>query len=76
MELVEPPEGASIGERITAAGFDAPPDEQLAPKKKVWESVQPDLATNAERVACYKGQPLVTSAGACTAASVAGGSIR
>jgi methionyl-tRNA synthetase len=76
VELVEPPEGAVVGERVTAAGYDGEPDEQLAPKKKVFETVQLDLATNAERVACYKGVPLLTSAGPCTAATVTGGSIR
>lgn len=34
------------------------PDAQLNPKKKVWENVQPDLRTNEEGVACYKGTPL------------------
>ncbi len=76
VELVDPPSGATIGERVTAPGFDGEPDEQLAPKKKVWETVQPDLATDEQRVACYKGVPLATTAGACTAASVVGGSIR
>lgn len=76
VELVEPPPGAAVGERVTVEGFPGEPDEQLNPKKKVFEAVQPDLATSAERVACYKGVPLMTSAGPCTAPSVAGGSIR
>jgi len=76
VELVEPPQGCVPGDRITAAGFDGPPDEQLAPKKKVFETVQPDLATDAALVACYKGLPLACPQGACTVKSVAGGSIR
>lgn len=38
--------------------------------------VQPDLATNAECVACYKGLPLLTSAGPAIVRSVAGGGIK
>lgn len=40
MELVEPPAGAAIGERLRVDGFDcSQPDEQLNPKKKVFEAV-------------------------------------
>lgn len=35
MELLEPPAGAAIGERVTVEGFSQQPDEQLNPKKKV-----------------------------------------
>lgn len=38
--------------------------------------VQPDLATNGERQACYRGVPLQTAAGPCMVASVVGGSIK
>lgn len=37
--------------------FEGTPDEQLNPKKKIFEQVQPDLNTNEEGVACYKGVP-------------------
>jgi hypothetical protein len=40
VELVEPPEGAAVGERLRVDGYDcSQPDEQLNPKKKVWEAV-------------------------------------
>lgn len=40
VELVEPPAGALVGERLSVAGFDcSAPDEQLAPKKKIFEQV-------------------------------------
>lgn len=39
MELVEPPAGAAIGERVYVEGFPGEPDEQLNPKKKIWEAV-------------------------------------
>ena len=76
VELVEPPAGAAIGERITVEGYLGEPDELLPPKKKIFEAVQPDLATNDGRVACYKGVPLMTTAGPCTVPSVLGGSIK
>lgn len=76
VELVEPPEGAQVGERVTFAGFVGEPDEILNPKKKVWETLQVDLHTNTELVACYKDVPLTTSAGVCTVSSIAGGSIK
>ena len=31
------------------------PDDVLNPKKKIFEQVQPDLLTNGEGVACYRG---------------------
>lgn len=75
VELVEPPEGVPLGESVTVAGFEGEPDGVLNPKKKIFESVKPDLATNSELVACYKGVPLSTSKGVCTVKSIAGGSI-
>ncbi|KAM1385196.1 hypothetical protein ACFX15_030937 [Malus domestica] len=75
VELVEPPEGAQVGERVTFPGFVGEPDEILDPKKKVWETLQVDLHTNTELVECYKDIPLTTSAGVCTVFSMAGGSI-
>eukprot|EP00897_Mesotaenium_endlicherianum_P009520 jgi/Mesen1/8597/ME000005S08567 len=75
VELVSPPEGAAIGERITVPRFPGQPDEQLNPKKKVWEAVQPDLKTGEDLIASYKGAPFTTSAGVCTVASLSGASI-
>ncbi|XP_050142709.1 probable methionine--tRNA ligase isoform X4 [Malus sylvestris] len=48
VELVEPPEGAQVGERVTFPGFVGEPDKILNPKKKVWETLQVDLHTNTE----------------------------
>ena len=77
MELVTPPEGAAPGDRVGAAGFEGEPDKVLDPKKaKVFETVATELASNAERIACYRGIPLATSSGPCTVKSVVGGSIR
>ncbi|KAL2983005.1 hypothetical protein AAZX31_12G017500 [Glycine max] len=76
VELVEPPSSAQPGERITFPGYEGNPDELLNPKKKVWETLQVDLHTNEELVACYKNVPLTTSAGVCKVSSISCGSIR
>eukprot|EP00873_Tetraselmis_striata_P020356 jgi/Tetstr1/440620/TSEL_028930.t1 len=76
VELVTPPEGAAIGERVTVEGFPGAADEQLNPKKKVFEAVAPDLASDDACVATYKGVPFMTSAGPCTVQSVKGGAIK
>ena len=44
-------------------------------KKKIWEAVQPDLKTGADRVAAWQGSPMLTSAGPITAATLANGNI-
>uniref|UniRef100_A0A2P2M8U1 Uncharacterized protein MANES_15G055300 n=1 Tax=Rhizophora mucronata TaxID=61149 RepID=A0A2P2M8U1_RHIMU len=76
VELVEPPQSAVAGERITFTGFEGEPDDVLNPKKKVWETLQVDLQTNADLVACYKDIPFTTSAGLCKVASIHSGSIK
>ncbi|XP_077212936.1 methionine-tRNA ligase, putative / methionyl-tRNA synthetase, putative / MetRS [Tasmannia lanceolata] len=76
VELVDPPESALVGERVTFPGFSGDPVEILNPKKKVWETVQTDLHTNTELVACYKDVPFTTSAGICKVSSISNGAIR
>ncbi|KAG8369642.1 hypothetical protein BUALT_Bualt14G0034800 [Buddleja alternifolia] len=76
VELVEPPQGAVVGERVTFPGHEGLADDVLNPKKKVFETVQVDLHTDKELVACYKDLPFTTSAGVCRVSSIAEGSIR
>ncbi|KAG0629078.1 hypothetical protein M758_1G075200 [Ceratodon purpureus] len=76
VELVSPPEGAQVGERVTFPGFPGEPDDVLNPKKKIWETVQPDLHTSAELVAQYKDVPFTTSSGICKVESIASGGIK
>ncbi len=40
VELVEPPEGVAPGERVFVDGYAGEPDEQLNPRKKVWDQVR------------------------------------
>ncbi len=41
VELLDPPQGSQIGERVFCTGFAGEPDAVLNPKHKVWETVQP-----------------------------------
>ncbi|XP_051133343.1 probable methionine--tRNA ligase isoform X2 [Andrographis paniculata] len=76
VELVEPPQGALVGERVTFPGYEGLPDDLLNPKRKVWETVQVDLHTDKDLVARYRDSPLTTAAGVCKVASISEGSIR
>jgi len=71
VELVEPPKDTSIGERVFISGLDGDPlSSTQMKKKKVWEKVSKDLKTSDQGVATWNGQPLMTSAGSCSTASV------
>lgn len=45
VELVNPPDGASAGERIYFEGWEGEPEAVLNPKKKIWETLQPGFTT-------------------------------
>jgi methionine--tRNA ligase beta chain len=76
VELLDPPHGSQIGERVFVEGYTGEPDEQLNPKHKVWETVQPEFGTSPECVATYKNAPFQTKAGVIRVKSIAGGSIK
>jgi phenylalanyl-tRNA synthetase alpha chain len=68
VEFVEPPEGAEIGERVMVEGFDGEPaTENQVIKKKILDAIFPDLKTNGDGIATYKGVPFSTSSGVCKA---------
>jgi len=54
-EIIDPPAGANIGDRITVPGYPGDPDSVLNPKKKIFEQVQPDLRIDDKGAATYKG---------------------
>lgn len=58
-EILVPPTDSVIGDRVKVLEFPGTPDGQLNPKKKIWETLKPDVRTNASRVATYKGAPLI-----------------
>jgi len=64
VELLEPPNGSLIGERVGFDGFTGEPEKEInLAKSKTWESVSTDLHTNQDCIACYKSTPFKTSAG-------------
>jgi len=77
---VEPlavPEGSQPGDRVSVEGFEeGSPDEVLNPKKKIWEKLSVDLATDDQGFAKWQGNKLITSKGFITCASVKGAPIR
>merc|ERR1712150_262659 len=86
-KCVEPliaPHGAVPGDRVLVEGYeDGQPDEQLNPKKKVWEKLAVDLKTSSSHSAdgsCqaqWQGNPLViTGKGDIRAKSLQGAPIK
>jgi len=68
VEFIEPPTDAKIGERVFCDGFEGEPaTENQVIKKKMLNAIFPDLMTNANGEATYKGVALSTSAGPCVA---------
>ncbi|KAM8808383.1 aminoacyl tRNA synthase complex-interacting multifunctional protein 1 [Eudromia elegans] len=77
VEILSPPPGAVPGERITFEGFPGDPEKELNPKKKIWEQIQPDLHTNDQCIATYKGVPFeVKGKGVCRAETMANSGIK
>jgi aminoacyl tRNA synthase complex-interacting multifunctional protein 1 len=60
VEIMAPPAGAVPGDLVSCEGFPRNPDQPfMNPKKKIFETVAPDLKVNAELVGTYKGAKLV-----------------
>jgi len=65
--FVEPPQNANIGDQIICRGYTdqngeiQPASENQVAKKKMMNIVFPDLKTNSDGVATYKGVPLTTN---------------
>jgi len=77
VEILDPPSGAVPGDRVTFQGFPGEPDKELNPKKKVWEQVQPDLLTDAQCVATYKGSAFeIAGKGVCKAQTMSNSGIK
>ncbi|KAJ3643832.1 hypothetical protein Zmor_026518 [Zophobas morio] len=72
VEVLVPPEGCSPGEAVHCEGYTRQPDPVMNPKKKIFETVAPDLHTDGALRACYKGVPLmVPEKGAVVAKTLA-----
>uniref|UniRef100_A0A3B4TSC6 Aminoacyl tRNA synthase complex-interacting multifunctional protein 1-like n=1 Tax=Seriola dumerili TaxID=41447 RepID=A0A3B4TSC6_SERDU len=77
VEILDPPVGALPGDRVTFQGCPGEPDKELNPKKKIWEQIQPDLRTDAQCVATYKGAAFeVVGKGVCKSQTLSDSEIK
>lgn len=53
MELLEPPENAQPGDLVYCESYDRVPASERD-KKKLYDSLAPDMITNDQKIACYK----------------------
>uniref|UniRef100_A0A673G4L4 Tyrosine--tRNA ligase n=1 Tax=Sinocyclocheilus rhinocerous TaxID=307959 RepID=A0A673G4L4_9TELE len=76
VEPLDPPEGSVPGDRVYVEGYESgKPDDELKPKKKVFEKLQVDLKISGECVAQWKEQNLMTKLGQITCKTLKGGNI-
>ncbi|KAM8926037.1 LOW QUALITY PROTEIN: aminoacyl tRNA synthase complex-interacting multifunctional protein 1-like [Lycaon pictus] len=76
VEILVPPTGSVPGDKIVSDAFPGEPYKELNPKK-IWEQIQPDLYTNDECVATYKGAPFeVKGKGVCRAQTMTNSGIK
>lgn len=77
VEILDPPAGSVPGDLVHVEGYSRNPDPVLNPKLKIFETVAPDLKTDANKVATYKGVALhVPEKGNITAPSLTGVQIK
>lgn len=62
VEVLSPPSDSVPGDLVFVDGYPRQPDAQLNPKKKILETVLPDLKTNSNLEACYKDAKLIVKA--------------
>jgi methionine--tRNA ligase beta chain len=76
VELITPPEGSTVGERVFIEGLTGEPfSAAQMKKKKTWDVVAKELRTGEDGVATWQGKTIQTTAGACRAASLVGAPI-
>ena len=75
-ELVEPPEGSKVGERVFIEGLEGEPfSSSQIKKKKIWTVVSKDLKTADGGVATWQGKTIQTASGPCKVVSLVGAPI-
>ncbi|KAL7528687.1 hypothetical protein ACHAWF_002666 [Thalassiosira exigua] len=68
VEFAVPPEGAKIGERVMFEGYEGGPEPaNKVSKKKIFQTLAPDLKTDESGQVVWKGAKGVTSVGVCKA---------
>jgi len=77
VEPLCPPEGSKPGDTVNVEGYEnSQPDDQLNPKKKIWETLQPDFKTSSNCEAQWQGNTLITASGSVTCHSMKGAPIK
>lgn len=76
VELLDPPAGSVPGDVVYFKGHQGTPDAVLNPKKKVFESVQPDFVTGDDLVARWKDVAFQTDRGVVKSRSLKGAHIK
>ncbi|RKO85336.1 hypothetical protein BDK51DRAFT_33769 [Blyttiomyces helicus] len=76
VEFLIPPEGSLPGDKVYFEGHEGEPEAQLNPKKKVFETLQPDFTTTSDLVAVWNGVPFRTARGVVKTGSLVGASIK
>jgi hypothetical protein len=76
VELVTPPAGSKIGERVFIEGLTGEPQSSAQMKKrKTWDKVTKGFQTGEGGVATWEGKTIQTTAGPCAASSLVGAPI-
>ncbi|NWU10548.1 SYYC protein, partial [Cephalopterus ornatus] len=76
VEPLDPPAGCCAGERVYVEGYEGgEPDEELKPKKKVFEKLQADFRVSEDCVAQWKQRNFLTKLGRVSCKSLKGGTI-
>ncbi|NXF31322.1 SYYC protein, partial [Nyctibius bracteatus] len=76
VEPLDPPDGCCAGERVYVEGYEGgEPDDELKPKKKVFEKLQADFCISEDCVAQWKQRNFLTKLGRVSCKSLKGGSI-
>ena len=79
VELIRPPEGAKIGERVFIEGMkveDSPPKDGKWMNKNLRKKFVVYFSVDKDGKVCYQGKPWMTSAGPVTAATLKGEGIK
>lgn len=76
VEPLDPPAECCAGERVYVEGYeDGEPDDELKPKKKVFEKLQADFRISEDCIAQWKERNFLTKLGSISCKSLKGGSI-
>ncbi|GCB63108.1 hypothetical protein scyTo_0009618 [Scyliorhinus torazame] len=76
VEPLNPPEGSAPGERVFVVGFEnGAADDELKPKKKVFEKLQMDFKISDDCTAQWQQKNFMTKLGVVTCKSLKGGNI-